>query len=166
MQPVGPAAVISEGQRTQLRKITEMTGQILIWQWVSQKLSSIVKKNPKTTQPGVISWVGKFLYHSHDTLATVLFLSRNANSWLKGRSCLLWFMQLPVVILERSTMTLVMSYLYTSYQKSSVEKWLLVTYIRTRHTEPKWAGYSRNTWGHFIFKFLSAHFQNLLEKKA
>lgn len=124
------------------------------------------KIHPQTTQPEVISWVGKFLYHSHDTLATILFVSRNAISWLKGRSCLVRFMQLPIVILERSTMTLVMSYSYTNYQKLSVEKLLLITYIRTRHPEPKWADYSKNTWGHFIFNFLSSHFQNLLEKKA
>lgn len=120
----------------------------------------------KKTQPEEISWVGKFLYHSHDTLSTELFVSRNAISWPKGRSCVLRSMELPVVILKKSTMTLAMSYLHTSYQKLSAEKWLLVTCITTRHTEPKWADYSRNAWGHFILKFLSLNFQNLLEKKA
>lgn len=123
------------------------------------------KHNPKT-QPEVISWVGKFLDHCHDTLATVLFVSRNAISWLEVRSCLLRFVQLPVATLEKSTMTLATSYLYKSYQKLSAEKWLVVTYIRTRHTEPKCVDYSRNTWGHFKFKFLSLRFQNLLEKKV
>lgn len=137
MQPVGPAAVISEGKGTQLRKMMKMTEQNT---HPTTSFSEIIQYCEKKTQPEVISWVGnsKFLYHSYDTLATLLFVSRNAISWLKGRSCLPRFMQPPVVILEEPAVTLPTNYLYISYQNLSAEKWFLVTYIRTRHTKTKW----------------------------
>lgn len=64
MQPVGPAAAVSEGKGTQLRKIVEMMGHNTHLATIFWEIIHYCWKK----QPEVISWVGKSLYHSHDIL--------------------------------------------------------------------------------------------------
>lgn len=88
MQPVGPAAVTSEGKGTQLRKIMKMTGQNTHLATNFSEIIQYCEKNP--TRSNQLS--GQVLMSQPWYAANRALCFQDAISWLKGRSHLLRFM--------------------------------------------------------------------------
>lgn len=84
MQPVGLAAMLSQGKGTQLRNIMKMMGQnshpaTIFWEIIHY---SRKKQNKTHKQLEVISWVDISLYHKDDIWQqNILFLGLQSADW-------------------------------------------------------------------------------------